>query len=95
MGIRKYFRISRIRKRAERIARVLGGEIGCGYLYSDGRIRISADKTRVDICMYNQEDRSNIVFYYTVGAKSEYQHYDEGDWEQYLDECYEKTKTRP
>ena len=94
-GVRKYFAISRIRKRAEYITGVLGREIGCGWLYSDDKIRIVTSQSRVDICIYNQEDRSNVVFLYYEGAKTKNQHYIEGDWEQYFDECYERAKTRP
>jgi len=93
MCIKKFFKVRRLRKRAELIVLRLGQPIGNGGLYSDDKIRITSSKHRADISIYGEEDRSNIVFLYYEGAKD--QHCTEGEWEKYFDAIYKKAKTRP
>ena len=93
-GIKKHFRTQQIKKQAYSIAVAKGERIaGGGWKYDDSKLSIVVERYETTVYYANKKGKKDKVFFYCSAPKSEYYH--EGEWEQYFDNCYKTTKTRP
>lgn len=77
--IMKQLKLLRIRNCARFVAKRCGREINDGYIYDDGRLRISFTRYMTTIFYPNEHEERKMVFSYSLTQR--YSIYYEGKWE--------------